>query len=167
MKKRSIIILVLILIVTILILVVYLFFPFQKISLFIKYPCPVPKKYCRLGKIIRIERNYIGIGYRLPENTSMLAIVDGASRGGRLNFNPKYGEGTYSTIVISQNGSTEVDYIYSGKDFQNFGKVAVGEEIGKTTEGAISDFDVNLIIRLRQNSPGKSEIIELTPANFK
>ena len=127
------------------------------------FVCPVPGKYCLKGKIIEVEGRYLGIGFFLPEGTPIFAVIEGATRGGRVSYTPKIGNGRYPTIII-EGEKFEAVYTLTGEDYQGWARVSQGEEIARARKGVIGNTGANLMIRIMEKKTDK--ILELKPGDL-
>lgn len=128
------------------------------------FVCPVPRKYCRKGKVIKSDGHYLGVGYQVPVGTPILAVFNGQTRGGRIKFSLPENKDRFSTILLKGGGDLEASYILTGSDYQGIANFIQGEEIDHTREGEITSFGVNLLIQVWQGEERK--MIELVPKDF-
>lgn len=129
--------------------------------------CPVPRKYCKTAKELKVGGRYFGLGYNLPSNTPIYAMFDGKIRDGVIMLAPQAGGGTYPVYSLTKNDkSITVTYISSDiKSFVDTTSVR-RKEIFKLSGNNIASSSSNLIIRAYRIIDGKSETIKLTPAEF-
>lgn len=134
----------------------------------IEFLCPLPKEYCSSGKVIKFDNHYFGIGYKVPAEVPIRAIVSGQVKGGRVTYSSKLGSGKFPTILInSTNKAYEITYVLTGGDYQNLVDVKAGETLDKTREGEIAKFGVNLLVIIDTFKNGQSETLNLKPGDLK
>lgn len=133
------------------------------------YSCPVPKEYCKKGKVITIKGKYYGIGYNLPQNTSLYSMFDGQLNTSYITFSQELGGGTYQGITIVNDNSKETAvYLFNNKNNSVISrKVNSNEAIANLESENISNFKVNLIVKIIRNVNGKTETVPIKTNNFK
>lgn len=129
-----------------------------------KFPCPVPKEFCKTAVII--EDLPSRVGYSVPENTPILSITKGflhlgAGGGG------KYKIPAHPILTVENPDGLSFNYEFFGSTASpSASMVEVKTEIGKaqTPPEVWSNFyKVNLIIKAEKNNklvPLKSEDFE-------
>jgi len=126
-----------------------LFGPKKPTTSKISYACPVPTQYCKQGKVIKVNGKYFGLGYTLPVDTPIYAIINGQTRGGRTSFSPQIGKGTYPNIILYNfETNYEVVYILTNNDYQGLTDVKKAAQIDRSRQGKIANYDYNLILKI-------------------
>ncbi|MGI6278259.1 MAG: hypothetical protein ACOYJ8_00340 [Patescibacteria group bacterium] len=128
------------------------------------FSCPVPREYCSKGKIIELEGEYVGVGYRVPEGTPILAVLPGHIKGSGVVLKESGGgTGRYPGLIISSpSNDLRVHYILTGDDYLGFDNVIQTEEISTARVGNIANFKVNLLVSVYDDQ----DRLKLEPQNF-
>lgn len=130
------------------------------------YNCPVPKDYCRQGRIIKVEGQIMGIGFQLPKNTPIYPVFKGSIRTGGTVYLKKLGGERFPTLtIVDEVNQREVVYTFTGKDYLSTDKIA-GETILQAREGQIANFGVNLLINAYKIEGKERQQIPLTVKDF-
>ncbi len=166
MKKILVLWLALLLFFGIVVLDYFTGFPFD-LMVKDKFSCPVSRKYCKSGEVIKIEGNYFGIGYKVPEGESIFAAVNGQVQGKGTQFPYKLGGERFPGLILkNKERNIEVNYIFTGEDLFQVKEVNKGEEIIKISEGEVANFGVNLLVTIYDTSNGERKLLEYKPNVF-
>lgn len=129
--------------------------------------CPVPKEYCKQGKIIEYNGIYFGVGYRVPAGTPVLAVIGGQIQGSGVSYTEELGGGRFPGLMLTDySNGQRVSYILTGEGYSVLADVSQSEEIVKSREGNIANFEVNLLVTVHNNNDS-GEPVKLSPRNFK
>lgn len=126
--------------------------------------CPVPREYCKKGKLIEIEGRYFGIGFDVPAGTPILAAISGLTSGGRVSLKDR---GIFPTLTIKDKESGyAVNYIITEDDYLDFSPVSVREEVCLARKGTVGEWGVNLIFRVWSKKEGRYDTLEIEPKDL-
>ena len=131
--------------------------------------CPVPAEYCSRGQVLERNGGYFAIGYKLPLNTPIFAVLDGYVKGGRSGMSTSAGHKIYpNLILVTNNPKYNAFYVITGDDYLETKAIKAGEIITGARKDEIGDFkEINLIFYLtRDTDENKREKVFLQPKDF-
>jgi hypothetical protein len=129
--------------------------------------CPVPGRYCRQGKVIKIKNQYLGLGFNVPADAPVTAVLAGGAFAGKVLFSDELGGQTHPSITLkSEQGDLEVYYAYVGSmaDFRRV--VKRGEQLTKLQSGSLGAVSANLLIRVFRVDANKKTALPLEAKDF-
>ena len=129
--------------------------------------CPVPGRYCRQGKVIKIKNQYLGLGFNVPADAPVTAVLAGGAFAGKVLFSDELGGQTHPSITLkSDKGDFEVYYTYVGSlaDFRRV--VKQGDELIKVQSDSLGAVSANLLIRVFRVDANKKTALPLEAKDF-
>ena len=106
-----------------------------------RFFCPVPKQYCKTGKVLTLEGQYAGVGYVLPPGTGLYSVFGGGLRPGWA-VSPDGRE----PLIILENKKLKIEAVYriTGPSFTRYNVARQGEKIAEAQEALLAGSGFNI-----------------------